>query len=222
MAMDEQLLEQTQTEEERPVYGVVVATGVSLEDYLAHYAADFCEWIDGVVIRMSPAELKHNKLIAYLLKLFEAYFELRPIGEVVFAPFVVRLPAFPNRRREPDLLVVLHTNPGELKATYMDGPPDICIEVVSAESVERDHGEKFREYEQGGVPEYWIIDPLHTECRFYRLNPDGLYTRQEPDSAGDYATTALPGLKLRVPLLWQETLPGPAAVVAAVQAMLKE
>ena len=42
----------------------------------------------------------------------------------------------------------------------MNGAADICIEVISPESVIRDRGEKFEEYERGGVGEYWIFDYL--------------------------------------------------------------
>src|SRR5262245_5139716 len=172
----------------------VVAFNVSLEDYMEYYAADHCEWVEGVVIRVSPSEIKHVKLIYYFHQLFEAYFEQRPIGKIISQPFVMRLPKFPNRRREPDLFVVLNTNQNELKNTYMDGPADICIEIVSEDSVERDHDEKFQEYEQGGVPEYWIVDHLRQEARFYRRNNEGHYEPQAIDAEGNYRTTALPGL----------------------------
>lgn len=201
------------------ISGSIVASDVSLEEYLEQYAALGCEWVGGVVIKVSPSQLKHIRLIYYLHTLLDAYFELRPIGRVVGQPFVMRLPAFPERRREPDLFVVLHSNPHELKETYMDGPADLCIEVVSEDSIDRDHGEKFREYEVGGVGEYWIVDPIHDECRFYRLE-DGLYRRQSEDAQADYHCGTLPGLRLHVPTLWQDQLPGPGAVVAAVRAML--
>lgn len=199
--------------------GEVVATNVSLEDYMEHYAADFCEWVEGVVIQMGGS-LKHNDLIDFLRQLLATYFELRATGRVISQPFVMRLPAFPNRRREPDLLVVLKTNPHELKDTYLDGAADLVIEVVSEESIERDHGEKFREYEKGGVGEYWIVDPLHEESRFYRLDANGRYVRQSEDAAGIYRTPLLPGLALDVPQLWGDELPGPAVVVQMVVAML--
>lgn len=198
----------------------IIALNVTLEDYLEHYAADHCEWVEGMVIKMSPGSMKHNALIYFLYRLLEAYFEIRPIGKVVGQPFVLRLPAFPRRRREPDLIVILNTNLHELKETYMDGPADICIEVVSEDSVDRDHGDKFSEYEKGGVPEYWIIDPLRRETRFYRLNNDGRYHRQ-PEVDGYYRTPTLPDLALHIPTLWEENLPGPAATVQTVQAMLQ-
>lgn len=202
--------------------GDIIAVHVSLEDYMEHYAADHCEWVEGYVIKMSPAELQHNRLIQYLYRLLEIYFEFRPMGQVISQPFVMRLPEFPNRRREPDLMVILNTNKNDLKKTYLDGPADICIEVVSEGSVERDRGEKFKEYEKGGVPEYWIIDPLHKEGLFYRLNDQGLYAAQNVDEHGNYRTPTLPGLRLHVPTLWEETLPTVSATLAAIQSMFDE
>jgi len=212
MAISEQFLSD--------VMGEIVATNVSLEDYMENYAANHCEWIEGVVIRVSPGELKHNNLIYFLYQLLTSYFELSPIGRVIGQPFVMRLAAFPKRRREPDLLVVLNTNPHNLNNTFLDGPADICIEIVSEDSVDRDHGDKFKEYEKGGVPEYWIIDPIHKETRFHRLTEEGRYNRQAEGADGNYRTPALPGLVLHVPTLWKDELPGPGATSAAVKAML--
>lgn len=204
----------------RPVSGEVIATGVSFEDYLERYAADFCEWVEGNVIKMSPVHDYHDDITYYAATLLSAYFELKPIGRVRRAPFVMKQPA-PLSGREPDIQVILNTNPHQLTPTYMDGPADICIEVVSPESVARDHGDKLSEYEKSGVGEYWIFDPLHRECRFFRLNQEGVYIRHSEDAAGNYQTPLLPGLILHIPTLWQSNLPGPAAVVEAVKAMLK-
>src|SRR5450432_3687625 len=206
------------------------AVEVPFDDYMARYAADFYELAQGALIKMSPVSSTHDRILRYLALLFEAYLELTQNGEIRIAPFVMRLPGV-NNGREPDLQVILKTNNGELTETYQNGPADLCIEVVSPESVKRDHGEKFEEYERGGVPEYWIVDPLHNECRFYRLGetaveivenepPVKMYVRAEQDAEGLYRTPALPGLVLHVPTLWQPRLPGPAAVVEAVRGMV--
>lgn len=202
--------------------GKIIASNVSLEDYMEYYAADHCEWVEGYIIKMSPGTLKHNSLIRYLAALLDTYFELIGLGRLVTQPFVMRLPAFPRRCREPDLFVVLNTNLAELRETYMDGPADICIEIVSEESIERDYEDKFKEYEVGGVPEYWILDPLQKESRFYRRDETGHFIRHTEDALGNYTTPALPKLALHVPTLWQENLPGPIAVTEAVKAMLKD
>ena len=40
------------------------------------------------------------------------------------------------------------------------GAPDLTVEVVSPSSTNRDHRRKFQLYEQHGVREYWIIEPV--------------------------------------------------------------
>lgn len=200
--------------------GEIVATGVSEEEYLEKYAAHYCEWVDGTVIKMTPASLQHNMIVSYLSMLLEAYFELNSIGVVVSSPFLQRLPEL-RAGREPDLMVILNSNPNQLTETALIGAADICIEVVSPESVTRDRGEKFEEYEKGGVGEYWIWDRLRREALFYRRSDDGVFVRQEQDTSGNYQTPLLPGLLIHVPTVWQEKLPGPGATARAVEAMLK-
>ncbi|MBN1965507.1 MAG: Uma2 family endonuclease [Anaerolineae bacterium] len=196
--------------------GQIIALDVSAEDYLEQYAEHHYEWVKGVVVKMAPVSAKHDDLTGYLRELFRAYFALHPIGIVRSEPFVLRIETTPSYR-EPDLQVILNDNPGELTDTAMIGPADICIEVVSPGSVAIDHGEKFEEYEAAGVREYWIVDPLREECRFYRLQESGRYATFQPDEADTYHTPLLPHFALHVPTLWQSTLPDFFAVGKLVQ-----
>lgn len=200
--------------------GTIVALNMPIDDYLATYASTFHEWVKGMVIKMAPVTLRHAELVDYLKQLFLAYFALNPIGRVLGEPFVMRLDAVESVR-EPDLQIILHANPGELTETAMIGPADVCIEVVSEESSARDYGDKFEEYERAGVREYWTVDPLRQECRFFRLGASGRYATILPDAAGDYRTPALPGFAVHVPTLWQEALPDFFAIGQAVRAMLE-
>lgn len=197
----------------------VIAIHVTEDEYMRDYAEHFYEWVDGVVIKMSPVTAKHDGLSVYLRQLLDTYFALRPIGKVRSEPFVMKADNSP-RRREPDLQVILNTNPGKLTETAMLGAADICIEIVSEGSQETDYVTKFVEYQQAGVREYWLIDPLTEQPRFFRLNADGRYEPQSPDADGYYETPLLPGLKLHVPTLWSDPLPNTIAVVQAVQMML--
>ncbi|MCD4685679.1 MAG: Uma2 family endonuclease [Anaerolineae bacterium] len=199
--------------------GQIVATGVSAEEYLARYAEEFHEWVRGAVIKMSPVSALHDLLTHYLRFLLDTYLELHPIGKAISAPFVMRLETT-GSFREPDVQVILNGNPGKLTDTAMIGPADICIEVVSPESAKRDLGDKFVEYETAGVREYWIVDPLRRDARFYRRGTDKLYAPAHPDDSGAYQTPLLPGLRLHVPTLWGKTLPTRVETVQAVQAML--
>ncbi len=201
---------------------IIMATDVSLEDYMEHYAELGCEWVEGVVYKVTPIGLYHEEIRDYLRLLLQIFFSFKPIGRVLGEPFVMRLPAFSNRRREPDLMVILNTNPHPLENTYMNGPADICIEIVSPGSVSTDHGDKFVEYEKGGVTEYWILDSIRREARFYRLNEKGIYIRYAENEDGNYVTPQLPKLLLHVPSLWVQPHPNPVEIVETLSQMLKE
>lgn len=192
---------------------------ISAEEYMAQYAHDHYEWEQGRLVKMSPVTDRHDEITGYLHELLKAYLALNPVGKVKRDPFVMRLDPL-NIRREPDLQVILNTNPGQFTDTAMIGPADICIEVVSPESVERDYGKKFAEYESGGVKEYWLIDPVRAEARISRLSAEGHYQTQQPDAGGTYETPLLPGLLLHIPTLWQDRLPDFYQVGDAVRSML--
>lgn len=201
--------------------GEIIAMDVSEDEYMERYAENFCEWVDGVVIKMSPVSLKHDQLIDYLRDLLKAYFALKPIGQVIGAPFVMRIKE-PRSRREPDLQVILKDNPGTLHKTYMDGAADVCVEVISPGTESTDYGDKFKEYEAGGVGEYWIIDPIREECHFYRLSEKQLYKSQPTYDEGYYNSPLLPQFKLHIPTLWQDELPNFYQVAEAVKAMVTD
>ena len=197
--------------------GRIVALAVDADTYLRDYAATCHEWVDGTVIDVTPVSLDHNNLLKYLLKLFDAYFAVHPSGQTLIQPFVMRLA---QSFREPDVMLVLHTNPHELSATALYGAADVCIEIVSAESVSRDYGDKLVDYEQAGVNEYWIIDPLRQITTFYRLQAHSHYSLQQPlDDV--YTTPLLPKFQLNIARLWDDPLPDFFAIGAMIKAMFE-
>lgn len=198
-----------------------VAHNVTWETYQQKYASHFYEWVRGSVYRLAPDHQEHQDMRRFLHLLLEAYFEVKSLGTVRHSPFNMRIRER-STARKPDLMVVLGENRHNLTPQFMDGPADICIEIVSADSIARDHGEKFAEYEAVGVREYWIIDPLHHEARFYRADRSGVFQSRKTNVDGDYMTPNLPGLTVPVHLLWQdEPLPGPLAIVKSVHKMLR-
>jgi Uma2 family endonuclease len=90
--------------------------------------------------------------------------------------------------------------------TYVDGPADLVVEVVSSESGARDRGEKFYEYEAAGIPEYWLVDPEREELAVYRLRKDRYRTAFEGHE-GRAASEVLEGFWIEAEWLWQEELP---------------
>jgi len=200
--------------------GEILATGVTFEEYLERFDGMHCELVDGNVIKMSPITIQHQNIFGYLFVLLGAYFDFAKNGRVITQPFTQRLPNV-QPKREPDLMVVLAENFGRIRQTFLDGPADVCIEIVSEESASRDYMTKLEEYQEGGVDEYWLFDPLRRVALFYRLNANGLYEPQSLDAEGNYRSARLPGLVIHVPTLWQIPLPGTGAIVRSVEEMLK-
>jgi Uma2 family endonuclease len=199
--------------------GALIATGISEAEYLDKYAEHFCEWLNGNVIRIAPETFRHGETIGYLMFLLEAYFALKPIGQLIGWRFPTRLSSL-RVCREPNLMVILNPRRAAPEDYMLDGAADICIEVVSESSVARDRGEKFVEYEQGGVREYWIFDYRRKEAILYRRNEEGVFARQSEDEEGNYRTPLLPGLVINVPTLWREKLPGLMSIAKTIEAML--
>ena len=176
---------------------------MTYDEFLAWADEDtLAEWVDGEVVMTSPASNRHQDLTGFLESVLRSFVETRQLGIVRSAPFQMKL----EHGREPDLLFVAQEHCGRLKRNYLDGPADLVIEVISPESAGRDRGEKFYEYAQGGVPEYWLIDPDSRWAEFYQL-AEGRYRLTFEGRTGEYHAVVLPGLWLRVEWLWQEPLP---------------
>lgn len=196
----------------------VVAADVTWDEYMARYAHDFYEWVDGDVVKMTPVHERHDDTQQYMAALLKVYFDLNPIGFIRQAPFVMKLPGV-NSSREPDIQVILNNNRDSYTPTGMLGPADIAIEIVSPESVERDYKTKYTEYEKGGVTEYWLIDPTQNETHLYRRDEAGTYTEQTPINR-IYTTPLLPKLQFQPARLWQHPLPTMLDIVKAVTDMM--
>lgn len=175
------------------------------------------EWVNGeVIVFMSPND-KHQAIIGLLYKLLSIFAELFDLGIVRFAPFEMR--ATPDGpAREPDLLFVAREYLDRLTPQRLAGPADLVVEVVSESSASRDRNDKFFEYEEAGIPEYWLIDPRAGKERVdgYRLTADGKYLAILPDEWGRYHSTVLPGFWFDPAWLWQEPLPNALPLLAAI------
>jgi len=180
-----------------------VKTRMSLEEFFRATMGQWAEWVDGEVIYMSPVSVRHSTLLVWLTHLLSSWCDFRQVGKVLTEPFVMKLA---RSVRSPDLMVVRREHLERLKETYLDGPADLVVEIVSPESVSRDYREKTAEYAEAGVPEYWIVDPAHKV--FTGLVLEGAaYQAVFEGREGRFFSRVLPGFWLDAAWLWQEPLP---------------
>jgi Uma2 family endonuclease len=186
---------------------------MTFEEFLEWADEDtWAEWIDGEVLMLGFASIRHQNVGDFLTALLLHYTETHRLGVVCSAPFPMKTgPDLPGR--EPDILFIAGEHLDRLKETYLDGPADLVVEIISPDSRARDRGEKFYEYEQGGVREYWLIDPQRRQAEFYRLGNDGIYRPIPVGDDGIFRSAVLNGLWLKVDWLWQQPLPHLSSVL---------
>jgi Uma2 family endonuclease len=172
---------------------------------------DWAEWVDGEVIELSPAMDWHQNLADFLAALFRHFCEAHGLGEVRSAPFQMKLP---RSGREPDVLFVAREHRDRLRETHLEGPADLAIEVINPDSRTRDRKHKFREYEEAGVREYWLVDRQRKQAEVYVLDAEGKY-RLRPAEEGVLRSVVLEGLWLKAEWLWLESLPPLMSVLRA-------
>lgn len=162
------------------------------------------EWIDGRVIVHDMPKEAHQRIAGLVFFLLSALVGRRHLGRVIIAPYKMRVT--PNGPvREPDVLYLATEHLGRLTENVLMGPADLLVEVVSDDSTARDRADKFDEYQDGGVREYWVIDsrPGHERADFWLLDATGRYRSVLPDADLTYRSSVLPGCWLHVNWLWQ-------------------
>lgn len=196
---------------------VVPKDRLTFDEFLAWCDEDtWAEWVEGEVQMVSPVSKQHQSLGRFLLIVLTGFVRKHGLGEVIGAPFLMRLPNRPSGR-EPDILFISCEHLERLRETYLDGPADLVIEIASPESLGRDRGDKFVEYEAAGVREYWLIYPDRQLVEFYRLGVDGRYRMITIGLDGIYHSQVVDGFWLRVEWLWQDPLPLETDVLRELQ-----
>ncbi len=194
---------------------------MSYEEFLDWADDIHAEWVNGEVIVFMPPKTIHQQLSGFLYYLIVSYVRFFNLGEVITAPFEMRV--LPGRAsREPDLLFVAREHLDRLTPERLEGAADLVVELISDSSVARDRDDKFYEYQEAGVREYWIIDPRPGKERadFYHLTPQRKYQAVLPDADGRYHSAVLPGFWLNPEWMWQDPLPNPLTLLATIAPQL--
>lgn len=193
--------------EPRAAAAEIAPAPLSYEEFL-NWPGDnhHVEWVHGSIVIMSPVTEPHENIRGFLYSLIKHFAEAHGLGRVYSEPFQMKTgPDLPGRA--PDVFFVGNQSLGRVRRLYLEGPADLVVEIISAGSRAADRGDKFYEYEQGGVPEYWLLDPERRQAEFYLRGNDGIYRVVPLAADGVYRSKILAGLWLNVDWLWQPLPP---------------
>ncbi|MBO9324050.1 MAG: Uma2 family endonuclease [Roseiflexus sp.] len=158
------------------------------EDYLwlSGHASALIEFTDGYIEVLPVPSDRHQSTLLFLCQPFLAANELQG-GKVLVAPLRLRIHS--GKYREPDLLLVRSARDTRRQEQFWTGA-NLVLEVVSHKKPERDLVEKRTDHAEGGIPEYWIINPLNETIMVLRLLGDAR-GEHETFGRGAQATSAL-------------------------------
>ena len=88
----------------------------------------------------------------------------------------------------------------EKRASFVDGPPVIAVEVLSPYDKVKDIGEAIEEYLDCGAARVWIIDSYSETLTVYRSGHEPVFHSHSDEFSGD---DALPGLKFKIAELFE-------------------
>ncbi len=148
------------------------AKALTFEDYLNLDAESWarlgwqegrCEYVDGELVEV-PSESEQNDFLARYLLFVLASSQVVPLRLIAIHTCEIEVSGRP-RTRYPDLVILreehLSLIQKRLLITLKMPAPQLVAEVVSPgdENQERDYTDKREQYQNRGIPEYWLINP---------------------------------------------------------------
>jgi Uma2 family endonuclease len=114
------------------------------------------EIMQGELIVTASPNTPHQLLSTTLTLTLGTHIKLNKLGVLFGAPVDVRLT--PHDVLAPDLVFVAEARRGIIQRQYIEGAPDLVVEILSPSTRGRDLVRKTAIYLAGCVQEYWQVD----------------------------------------------------------------
>jgi Uma2 family endonuclease len=144
------------------------------------------EFDNGTVEVLEMPTRSHRRIVLYLDDGLNQFAGEKGLGEVLVAPYPVRL--WRGKFREPDVVFVLAEHADHLGEDYAEGA-DLVMEVVSDDR-RRDLETKRKEHARAKIAEYWVIDPRDRRVTVFKRR-GSRYTTAGTYGEGEKAASVL-------------------------------
>lgn len=162
------------------------------------------ELVDGeVAVSPSPTP-KHSYADTALRTLVHSYVNSNDLG-LVFGDVDTIFGG--NDVRRPDLIFFSKRRLHLIGQKAMEGPPDLCVEIVSPSSTITDRVDKFKQYQAGGVLHYWVLDPFDRNMKGYTLRRRKYVLAGQGEGSGIVHLPPFLGLEIPLAALWLPPIP---------------
>jgi len=139
---------------------------------------DSYELVGGVLIVREPGGTRHGNIEVNLLVRLHAHVRALRLGKVFGGDVGFLLARNPDTVRAPDMSFVRAERlPAVLPVGFLEGAPDLAVEVLSPNDRFPMVEQKVWQYLEAGTREVWVIHPEHRTVTIRR--PDGSAERLE-------------------------------------------
>jgi len=125
------------------------------------------ELVNGDIV-VSPAGMRHGRVIVKLTARLDAHVEAKHLGMVFDSSTGFRLPRGNVRSPDVSFVTTARLPKGEIPQGFGELAPDLVVEVLSPGDDEPALFEKLGEYLGAGVRLIWVIDPTRRSATAYR------------------------------------------------------
>ena len=165
-------------------------------DYMTLPDEPRCELLYGRFY-LSPSPLAvHQIIVGQLFRLFADVAD-RTDAVAMVAPMDVHL--VDHSVVQPDVIFISKQRRDFIE-NWVEGPPDLLVEVLSPGTASRDQVYKLNLYREHGVGEYWVVDPKQRRISFL-VREDEDFVERAPDGSS-YRSVAVPEIELDMDALW--------------------
>jgi Uma2 family endonuclease len=155
------------------------------------------EVIEGVLHMSPPPSIEHQRASLRLVRKMADYADAKQLGEVLEAPVGVRLPGH-STPVLPDALYIHADQLHIIGKQYVEGVPDLIVEILSPGNWFYDRRDKLELYQEAGVAEYWIVDPRTRTVEIYQLDEQEYLLTDKYGSGKTAVSQALTGFTIAV------------------------
>lgn len=173
-----------------------VATFLERVDFEEGY---IYELINGIIMRRASPHAEHQNTVGNIFAIMRAFVFENQLGKCYVAPLDVMFDDFDLI--QPDMMFISKERLG-IVSKFIDGAPELVVEVLSQGSIKMDRNDKMKTYRQNGVAEYWIVDYQKKTVEVYALINDDYDMVSFGDEEGEIESFLLKGLKIKVTTLF--------------------
>ena len=155
---------------------------------------DLTQLINGEEYMVPSPNTYHQKIIMNLIRLFDEYLQNNPTGEIFVSPLDVILKEGVNRL-QPDLIFIKNENL-DIVQDWIQGVPDLVVEVVSQGTVTMDTITKKDIYEKYRVPEFWLVYPAYALIEVLVMEGSGYRLHASSENQNPVSSRLLTGLSM--------------------------